>query len=291
MSTAFVSPGRRIFVAGGTGYLGGYVIEALLRRGCHVRALTRDATRLLRAHPGVQEPFAAEVTDPRALQGCCAGMDAVISTLGITRQRDGLRYMDLDYRGNLNLLEEARRAGVKRFLYVSVFHAGRMRRLKLVQAKERFAEALRASGLEYRILRPVGFFSDMEAFLDMARRGRVWLPGNGRCRMNPVDGADLAEACLRLLGGEEREAAAGGPQVLSHDAIARLAFGVLGRPPRMTHIPAWLCRALLGALRLGPERIYGPLEFFLAVMSMDMIAPPCGERSLEAFFRSRLPPE
>ena len=45
----------------------------------------------------------------------------VFSSVGITRQKDGLTFKDVDYQGNRNLLEVAKHAGVKKFIYVSVF--------------------------------------------------------------------------------------------------------------------------------------------------------------------------
>lgn len=59
-----------------------------------------------------------EVTNPASLTGIADGIDTVFSTIGITRQRDGVGYEEVDYGGNLALLREAERAGVKQFVYV-----------------------------------------------------------------------------------------------------------------------------------------------------------------------------
>ena len=66
------------------------------------------------------------------------GADLVVSALGITRQRDGLSYRDVDYQANANLLGEALRAGVPRFGYVRVLHAEQMLHVPLVRAKHDF---------------------------------------------------------------------------------------------------------------------------------------------------------
>ncbi len=60
--------------------------------------------------------FKAEITQPESITGCCKNIDVVISTVGITRQRDGLSYTDVDYQANVNLLKEALKAGVRKLI-------------------------------------------------------------------------------------------------------------------------------------------------------------------------------
>jgi nucleoside-diphosphate-sugar epimerase len=81
-----------------------------------------------------------EVTKPEMLQGIMNDVDVVISTIGITKQKDGLTYMDVDYQANLNLLNEAKKAGVRKFIYVSAFNADRLKHLKIAAAKEKFVD-------------------------------------------------------------------------------------------------------------------------------------------------------
>ena len=115
------------------------------------------------------------MTKPATLEGIARDVDVVISAIGITRQKDGLRYQDVDYQGNLNLLKEAIRSGAKKFVYVSVLHADQMSDLQIIQAKERFVGELRNWGLDYAVIRPNGYFTDMLAFLNMAKGGQVFL--------------------------------------------------------------------------------------------------------------------
>jgi nucleoside-diphosphate-sugar epimerase len=212
----------------------------------------------------------------------------VYSTLGITRQRDGMTYQDVDYRGNLNLLRQAEDAGVDRFVYVSVLHGQELRRdVQLAEAKERFVDALTTSSMSSVVVRPTGYFSDMNAFLDMARRGTVYLFGDGQCRMNPISGFDLARACVEAAGATTSEIAVGGPEILTHDEIARAAFAALGTAPRIRHVPVRLARtAGWVAARLTPQRVFGPLQFVLAVMTNDMVAPAIGTDRLAAHFEA-----
>ena len=139
----------RVLIAGATGYLGGFLLAEAKARGYAVRALTRSERKLAHARSTKDEVFIGEVTKPATLEGIARDVDVVISAIGITRQKDGLRYQDVDYQGNLNLLKEAIRSGAKKFVYVSVLHADQMSDLQIVQAKERFVGELRKSGLDY----------------------------------------------------------------------------------------------------------------------------------------------
>ncbi len=190
---------KRVLVAGATGYLGEFVAKEFKRRGHFVRALARSREKLDHLQGSLDEIVAAEVTRPETVAHICDGIDVVFSSIGITRQKDGLTFRDVDYQGNMNLLQAARRAGVTKFIYVSVLNGPRLRSLDIVDAHEAFVDELKASGINYAVLRPSGYFSDMGEFLEMARKGRVFLVGRGRNRTNPIHGADLAKSCVDAM--------------------------------------------------------------------------------------------
>jgi uncharacterized protein YbjT (DUF2867 family) len=278
---------ERVLVAGATGYLGRHLITQLKQDGCWVRALARRAEQA-ETLADADEVFIGEATRPETLSGVADGVDAVYSALGITRQRDGMSYQDVDYRGNLNLLRQAEDAGVDRFVYVSVLHGPELRRtVRLAEAKERFVDALTTSSIRSVVVRPTGYFSDMNAFLDMARRGTVYLFGDGQCRMNPISGSDLARACVAAAGSTASEVAVGGPDVFTHDEIARAAFAALGTSPRIRHVPVRLVRSAgWAAAHVTAQQVFGPLQFLLAVMTNDMVAPTIGTDHLAAHFHA-----
>ena len=147
---------KKILIAGATGYLGRHLIAELQERQLPFQALARSPQKLEHFQLPPDTLIRAEVTQPESLRGQLKGIDTLISTVGITRQKDGLTYMDVDYQANLNLLEEAKRAGARRFIYISAINGRQMRHLKIMAAKERFVDALMASGLEYQIVRPNG---------------------------------------------------------------------------------------------------------------------------------------
>ncbi|WP_051756948.1 SDR family oxidoreductase [Nocardia sp. NRRL WC-3656] len=283
-----MQPMTRVLVAGATGYLGRHLVAALKQHGCWVRVLVRRPEQA-ETLPDVDEVFVGQVTDADTLHGIADGVDTVFSSIGITRQRDGVGYDQVDYGGNLALLRESEKAGVSRFVYISVLHGRELRdRLSLASAKERFVDELRASPVRGTVIRPTGYFSDMREFLTMAQKGRVYLIGDGSRRINPISGADLAQFCVTTVSADPAaDIEIGGPDVLSHNQIAEAAFSAAGRPVRITHVPSSLT-GTAGRLAglLTPESVSGPLQFFLSVMGMDMVAATTGDDHLTEFFEN-----
>ena len=276
---------KKILLAGATGYLGSYIAAELQKRDYHVRAIVRNLEKLNREKIAATEILEAEVTQSASIEGCCEEIDIVISTVGITRQKDGLTFMEVDYQANANLLNEAKQSGVKKFIYVSVLHGEKLKHLKICEAKERFAEELTNSKMDYCIIRPNGFFSDMAEFFNMAQKGRIYLFGDGELKANPIHGEDLAVLCVDEIEKSRKEIEVGGPQTLTQNEIAVMAFKTLDKKPKITYIPNWARILILKIIKtFTGSRIYGPVEFFLTVMAMDMIAPEYGEHTLEDFF-------
>ena len=277
---------KKILVAGATGYLGQFVVKALKVKGYWVRALGRSAAKLAPVEGYADELFIGEGTDPVSLTGLCDGIDIVFSSVGITRQKDGLSYKDVDYQANRNLLTIAETSSVSKFMYVHVLNARQLRHVAMIQAKQAFVDELKRSTLDHVVICPTGFFSDMEEILSMARSGRVYLFGDGSNRINPIHGADLAEICATALETRESQIDVGGPEVFTYREIAELAFDVLGKTEKITSVPKPLVSAAVGALRwLAPAKVYGPLEFMAGVMTMDVIGQPHGRRRLADHFR------
>ena len=275
----------KILLAGSTGYLGSYIVRELTARKMNFKAIARNIHKLEKLGLSKSQIIEAQVTDQASLSGSCEGIDTVISSVGITRQKDGLTYMDVDYQANKNLLEEAIKSGVKKFVYISVLHGEDLTHLKICEAKERFVRELQSSGLEYSIIRPSGFFSDMAAFYNMAKNGRIYLFGDGTIKANPIHGADLAKACVDAIFQREQVIEVGGKEILSHKEIAEIAFKVLHTRPKITYIPDIVRRFLLRMAALFMSKAkYGTVEFFLNVMAVDMTTNKYGNHTIKDFF-------
>jgi uncharacterized protein YbjT (DUF2867 family) len=276
---------NKVLLAGATGYLGRHIARELLKGSYLVRALARNPEKLKQDNIETTEILQAEITQPDSIKDCCKNIDVVISTVGITKQKDGLTYMDVDYQANMNLLQEAKNSRVRKFIYISVLNGENLRNLKICDAKELFVDQLIKSGLDYCIIRPNGFFSDMTEFLTMAKKGRVYLFGDGELKTNPIHGEDLAAVCVDAIDNSDKEIKVGGPETLTHNEIAAKAFKTLGVKPKITHIPNSFRVAVLKMVRLfSGSKVYGPIEFFMTVMAMDMVAPEYGRHTLGEYF-------
>ncbi|NLX81608.1 MAG: SDR family oxidoreductase [Proteiniphilum sp.] len=279
---------KKVLVAGATGYLGKYIVNELKSRGYWVRVLIRKGSQK-KLFTNVDDFFVGEITKPQTLIGIAENIDWVFSTIGITRQKDGLTYMDVDYQGNVNLLYEAEKSGVEKFEYISAINGDKQRHLKIFEAKERFVNELKSSGLDYCIMRPNGFFSDMKDFLEMAKKGRVYLFGDGQFKLNPIDGKDLAVVCVDKMIDGNKEEAAGGQEILTQEDIAKIALRVLNKPLKITFLPDWTRKLSIWVLRtFTSSKTYGPFEFFLSAMAQDNIANQYGKLKLEDFYMTLL---
>jgi len=282
---------KKILLAGAGGRLGAELLGELGRRGYAVRALVRDPARLKGgAGAGRAEVRVADARSPESLRGACDGVDAVVSAMGASlslgRTPAGEGFREVDLGANLNLLAEAKRAGARKFVYVSLHGAEGMRGLGYVDAHEEFVEALAASGLDYTVVRPTGFFYVFEEIFKMASaRGRVLLVGDGSARTNPVSEDELARECADAVEVGEREVSVGGPETYTRREIAEMAFESLGRRPKITSLPPSLVRAMIAPVKLFDRRLYDFLAFGVAVSTTDVVAPPAGRASLRRHFR------
>ena len=278
----------KVLVAGSSGYLGSYIIKELIAQNIETKAIIRTIDSFPLKGERL-EVVTAQVTQKETLKGLFDDIDVVISTIGITRQKDGLTYMDVDYMANVHLLDEAIAGNVKKFIYVSVLNGENLKHLKICEAKEAFCDYLTSSSIDYCIVRPNGFFSDMGDFLQMAKRGSVFLFGDGKYLLNPIHGEDLAKVIVETIDQNKREINVGGPDILSQNEIATLALKAYAKPIKIVHLPLFLQRLILWILRtFTTSKIYGPLEFFLSTMVMNMVGPQYGINSLEDFFTEQI---
>jgi uncharacterized protein YbjT (DUF2867 family) len=274
-----------VLVAGATGHLGRELVAELRRRGHRTRALVRDAARA----PGADEVAVADAAKDD-LADAVAGVDTVFSALGGSSRVDsGPRrsFHELDTLPNLALLRAAEAAGMKRFGYVALLNAPRLRGNAYVDAHEEVVDALRASPLAATIVRANGFFSAYDELLDMARKGRARIVGDPDRLSNPIHDSDLAAACADALDGGADEVEVGGPETMTRREELELVNEAAGRGRTAKRMPTVLTRG--GALLLRPvdPRRAAMLDFVQRICTIDMVGPPHGERRLADYLRER----
>jgi len=253
------------------------------------RALARDPEGLAAVRDVVDEVFVGQATEPETLAGLCDDAFAVFSSLGIRHFHRRPTIWDVDERANVNVVDVADAAGVERFVFTSLFHGDELRdQLPVAEARERVVDRLHSTAMKVTVLRPSGFFNDMSEMFEMARRGRVWVVGDGKTPLNPIHGADIAAEVVAALdtASPPESVPLGGPDVLSMEAIAELAFEVLGKPGKVSHLPPALLRGMATIAKPFNENAATFLRMFALVDGDLSLAPPHGTHHLVDHFRA-----
>lgn len=253
-----------IAVAGGTGFIGRHVTAALARAGHRVVVLTRDPAR---ASVGAEvEARRADVTDPGSLAGTLDGCEAVVGAVQFPNYpaevpRRGLTFDAYDRRGTENLIAEARRAGVGRFVYVSGAGADPGSDRTWYRAKGLAEAAVIASGLRYAIVRPSWAYGPEDRALNRFALIARWSPvvpriGMRPQRIRPVHVDDVAAAIARVFEVEDawdRVFEIGGPEILTMDEVIRTLLAVMGRRRLVVPVPAVALKLATAPLTLLPR--------------------------------------
>ncbi|MCU0694629.1 MAG: SDR family oxidoreductase, partial [Polyangiaceae bacterium] len=272
---------KRVMVAGATGYIGGGVARALHRHGLWVRGLSRDAKRLADAD-FCDDVFVGQATDRQTIQGLCDGCDVAFSSVGIHSFDRKPTLWEVDYQANMNILEEAKRAGVKHFVFVSVIKGPEMAALSpIAGAREKVAQAIIDSGMNYTIYRPTGFYNDMQEFLRaVQKKGKIRLFGDGTGIINPISSLDFGDAVAKAINDPSQSRATGpigGPETFTHRQVADLAFEVVGKEPRVGNIPPWQIGLIATCMRPFNYNLYSLFKFFeFIARTHDMTGEPVG---------------
>ncbi|HME82209.1 MAG TPA: SDR family oxidoreductase [Candidatus Eremiobacteraceae bacterium] len=276
-----------VLVVGATGLVGAEICGRLAASGQQVRGLVRStsdpAIRHTLAQEGV-ELVEGDLKDPASLARACTGMDVVISTANSARSRaagDSIETVDLN--GQKNLVDAARTAGVRRFVYISFSTGKSALSYAFKDAKLAVEKHLQASGMDYVILRPAIF---MEVWLSPplgidAAAGTATLYGSGE---NPVsyvsafDVANVAGLAATTPGIENRVFMLGGPEAVKPNDVVRAFERRTGRPIAVQHVPE-------EALKAQYESATDPLtRSFAAMMLMYAGGDPVDMRETLAAF-------
>ena len=272
-----------ILVAGATGMVGGMIVDGLLARGQRVRALVRSANsaEILRAR-GVDVAL-GDLKDPASLDRACTGTEVVITTANSASRGGSDNPESVEEQGNRNLIDAARAAGVRQFVFVSALGSDLNSPVPLLRGKAIAEQYLRESGLVYTILMPNLY---MEIWCPnivgrAAVAGQpVTLIGEGRRKHSMISAADVAAFAVAAAGNQgayNRVLVLGGPQAVTwHDVIAAHER-VQGRKIEVRYLP------LGGVLPGLPDFVSGfmnLLETYDSVIPMDSLVEEFGVRQV-----------
>lgn len=230
----------KVAIAGAFGHLGYDVLKQAINKGYEVVAL--DIKEKDVEEKGKYVFYPIDATKKETMNGVLDGVDVIISTVGLVSKSAKVTNYDVDLNGNLNLLEEAKKAGVKKFIYVSVIHAETAPDVPMLDSKYKFEEELKKSGLSYSIVRPTGYFYDIaHVFMPMIEKGKVTLLGKKNYPVNVIDTSDLADFIINHVETSDNSFdEIGGKETYNYEEIAKMFFAASNKKVKISRAPVFL---------------------------------------------------
>lgn len=257
----------RVAIIGGTGFVGGYLVDALLDAGYQPSLLVRrgSESKVLRADQCTLVP--GSLSDQDSIDKIIDQCDAVIYNAGILREisSDGTTFESIHYRGVVHVVDAAVRAGVERFLLMSA-NGIHPPITPYQETKSQAEEHVRKSGLTYTIFQPSVIFGDprgnteiaTQLFEDMIRKPVPAIgfhtglnPSSGNIMMSPVFVQDVAAAFVRSLkdpGTFGQVYALGGPQNISWTGMLQCIAKAAGKKKVILPMPISLMKVAASLL-------------------------------------------
>ena len=253
----------KVAIIGGTGFVGGYLVDALLDAGHEPHVLVRPGSESKLHRAGECRITKGDLGSADAIDSVVTGCDAIIYNVGILREfpREGITFEALQYRGAESVAEAAKRAGVRRFLLMSA-NGIDSAETPYQTTKLRAEAMIRESGLDYTIFRPSVIFGDPRGTMEFATqlyRDMVRMPlpavgfhtglspANGEVLMSPVHVRDVADAFVNALTDDSTKGkcfALGGPEVVSWPQMLQRIAAAVGKKKLILPMP-------IGFMKLG----------------------------------------
>ena len=199
---------KSVFITGVTGFVGRHLLEKL--NGTHVKTifgLSREPDKF--AFPGKfpknLKIIQGDLSDPESYRAVLSQVDTVVHLAAVTGKASRKKYREINVLATRKLLDACQKAGVKQFLFVSsvAVKFKRNQRYFYAHSKQQAEDDVRASGLQYTILRPTIILgAGSPVFSGFARfTGLPLIPvfGKGEVRIQPVHVADVADVICHIL--------------------------------------------------------------------------------------------
>lgn len=249
-----------VLVVGATGYLGAKVLQAMAGRSdVVVRAMSRRA----QSETGWVQ---ADLMDPASLDRALQGVDVVVSSAnGYMKET-----IAADFAGNRNLIEAAARAGVKRFVFLSIVGCDLAPEVPHFHAKKVAEDLIRGSGIPFVFVRAPAFLDQADDYLaNGLKKGRFYGIGDRDIRWSYVLTDDLAVCLAQAATHPDKEILhntidvswSDGPR--SQRDLSRIVAEVTGKPASLWIIPWWVLRLAVRPVRMFSDLGYDLLQMFL----------------------------
>jgi uncharacterized protein YbjT (DUF2867 family) len=158
--------------------------------------------------------------------------------------------------------------------------------LDYFRAYHDFSEQLKASGINYSIIKPPAIFSSFLDLVEMAKKNRLITMGKGDKVMNPIDATDLAKICVDEICRENAVTEAGGKMVYSRQQINEIIQKEINPAGKVKNIPVGFLRLLTPVLKIFNRNLYDKIAFFLEVTQHNTVAWKIGTTTLEEWVKS-----
>jgi len=258
----------KVTVFGGTGYVGSYLIDALLDKGHHPVLLVRPESRHKVRHHARCTLVEGDISSPDSVRAALSGADAAIYNIGILREfpSRNVTYEALHFEGAKRAMDAAEAAGAQRFLLMSA-NGVKADGTAYQRTKYLAEQYLRHTGLDWTVFRPSVLFGDPRGRMEFATQlyrdivrsplpaplfYEGLLPLNcGTFRMSPVHVKDVASVFVQALEMPETAGqifALCGPASLSWKEILKTIAAAAGTTKRALPAPVLLLKGLAAAL-------------------------------------------
>ena len=280
----------KVVLAGAFGNLGADILKLLCAEGHEVVAADlKEAS--VEGTEGKYTFVKIDATNPDTLKGLCDGADAVITTVGLTGASTTVTAYDIDHKGNMNLYEEAKRAGVKKFDYVSVISCDEpgAEKVPMLHAKYLVEEELKKGDMDYVIYRPTGYFYDIaKVFKPYVDKGEMQLLKNyGGVKANVVDCPDFAKFIVEHMNDTNVTYNVGGKETYTYEEMAAMCFEAAEKPLKIKWAPIWLFSVLANLPMIKKAGKHDIILFSKWTLSHDLVGDTVvGEKSFAEYIKS-----
>src|SRR5687768_9603068 len=265
----------RILVTGGTGVVGEAAVSALVDKGHEVRLVSRNAEKDIAQFPGDVEAVPGNIADVAQVNGAAEDCDAVVHIVGIVAESPPeLTFDRVNVQGTVNIVREAERAGVKRFIYISSLgaHDGES---DYHRSKKSAEDVVRTFEGNWTILRPGNVYGPGDDVISLLLKMVRTLPAipvidSGDQPFQPIWAGDLGEAIAVAVERKDlatRTLELGGlEQTSMNDVLDRLAR-ITGKHPARVPVPGLL--ASIGAKAAGLFGVHIPVNEGQSTMLLE----------------------
>lgn len=280
----------QVLVTGGTGVVGTATVSALLNRGHEVRLLSRRAERDARAWPSGVTAVPCDIADEATIAGAAEDCDAVVHIAGIVRESPpDSTFERVNVEGTRNIVREAERAAVRRFVYVSSL-GSEHGRSPYHQSKRDAEEIVRGFRGERVIVRPGAVYGPGDEHISVILKWIRTLPvvpivGDGEQPMQPLWHEDAAKAIALAVEGDNLEDGeydiAGTDVTTTREVVERLR-NLTNRSSISLPVPDFLAQ-----LGIKAAEMVG-LDFGVSESQIQMLVEGCtlgaGENAITRIF-------